>query len=121
MNLKKCCIIHGLTYRVVPCACVSLVFFAAFGLDTRLTNLVLLMRAFLFSFFPSLFFDSCLEGRTLEFYKWAGEDVKVLLDAVRLKIDAMAKGWSSEEKEACVGETGRTFEYGGRLLSSVTS
>ena len=47
--------------------------------------------------------------------------MKVLLDAVRVKIDAMAKGWSQEDKEACVGETGRTFEYGGRLLSSITS
>lgn len=79
-----------------------------------------ILRTFLLFFF-FFFFDSCLEGRTLEFYQWGGEDVKVLLDAVRLKIDAMAKGWSSEEKEACVGETGRTFEYGGRLLSSVTS
>lgn len=65
--------------------------------------------------------QSCLEERTLEFYKWGDDDVKDLLDAVRKKIDAMAKEWDVEEKEACVGETGRTFEFGGRLLSSVTS
>lgn len=47
--------------------------------------------------------------------------MKELLDQVRQKIDAMAKGWSSEEKEACVAETGRTFKYGGALLSSITS
>lgn len=47
--------------------------------------------------------------------------MKELLDAVRIKIDAMAKGWSPEDKAACVEETGRTFQYGGRLLSSVTS
>lgn len=47
--------------------------------------------------------------------------MKELLDAVRIKIDAMAKGWSSEDKAECVEETGRTFQYGGRLLSSVTS
>ncbi|CAN0182514.1 unnamed protein product [Ectocarpus fasciculatus] len=65
--------------------------------------------------------ESCLDGRTLEFYQWGGDDVKVLLDGVRLKIDAMAKGWSEEEKEACVSETARTFKYGGSLLSSITS
>lgn len=64
---------------------------------------------------------SCLEGRTLEFYTWEGGDVKELLDQVRQKIDAMAKGWSMEEKESCVAETGRTFKYGGALLSSITS
>lgn len=68
--------------------------------------------------------DSCLEGRTLEFYRWGSDgdaDVKELLDGVRIKIDAMAKDWSPEDKAACVEETGRTFQYGGRLLSSVTS
>ncbi|CAM9690491.1 unnamed protein product [Scytosiphon promiscuus] len=65
--------------------------------------------------------ESCFEGRTLEFYTWEAGDVKELLDGVRLKIDAMAKGWTPEEKEACVEETGRTFHYGGRLLSSVTA
>lgn len=63
---------------------------------------------------------SCLDGRTIEFYKWRDE-VKDLLDAVRVNIDEMAKGWSVDEREACVEETGRTFEYGGRLLSSITS
>ncbi|CAM9191302.1 unnamed protein product [Ectocarpus sp. 8 AP-2014] len=65
--------------------------------------------------------ESCLDGRTLEFYQWGADDVKVLLDGVRVKIDAMAKGWSEEEKEACVSETARTFKYGGSLLSSITS
>lgn len=63
---------------------------------------------------------SCLDKRTLEFYKWRG-DVKELLESVRLEIDAMAKGWSEEEREACVSETERSFHYGGRLLSSITS
>ena len=47
--------------------------------------------------------------------------MKVLLEAVRVKIDTMAKGWNDDEKQACVAETPRTFEYGGRLLSSITS
>lgn len=78
--------------------------------------------------FPTLIFFlilccrlcSCLDGRTLEFYQWRDE-VKELLDGARIKIDAMAKEWTPEEKEECVAETGRSFHYGGQLLSSITS
>lgn len=47
--------------------------------------------------------------------------MKVLLEAVRKKIDVMANGWDEEEKQACVAETARSFEYGGRLLANITS
>lgn len=47
--------------------------------------------------------------------------MKEILDDVRVKIDAMAKEWTPEEKEQCVAETGRTFHYGGKLMSSITS
>ncbi|CAM9185194.1 unnamed protein product [Discosporangium mesarthrocarpum] len=65
--------------------------------------------------------DRCLDGRTLEFYKWEkwGGDVKALLDEVRKSIDTMAGGWTEEEKEACLGETANSFKYGGALVASI--
>lgn len=59
-----------------------------------------------------------LDGVTLNFYKWEG-DVRKLLENVRTSIDAMAEGWSPEEKEECLEETGRAFQYGGSLLKPV--
>lgn len=47
--------------------------------------------------------------------------MKALLEEVRKTIDVMANGWDEGEKQACVAETARTFEYGGRLLASITS
>ncbi|CAM9800340.1 unnamed protein product, partial [Phaeothamnion confervicola] len=55
----------------------------------------------------------------LKFYKWEG-DVRQLLDAVRIKIDAMAAAWSREEKDECLRETTNTFRYGGSLLKAIT-
>ncbi|KAG5185645.1 heme oxygenase-like protein [Tribonema minus] len=63
--------------------------------------------------------DLCLGGQKLAFYQWAS-DVRALLDAVRVNIDAMADGWSREEKDECLDETARTFKYGGSLLGSIT-
>ena len=42
--------------------------------------------------------DKLLEGNVLKFYQWNG-DVKLLLDGTRMKIDAIANTWSSEEKQ----------------------
>jgi hypothetical protein len=44
-----------------------------------------------------------------------------LLMTTTPQIDAMAEGWSREQKDECLGETQRTFMYGGGLLSSITA
>ena len=59
--------------------------------------------------------DTLLGGTTLKFYQWEG-DVRALLDATRVKMDAMAAGWSAEEKLACLEETAACFRFGGGLM-----
>jgi len=61
--------------------------------------------------------DMLLDGRTLEFYKWSDDPKEVLLPALRSKIDALVGGWSREQKDACLGETARSFQFSGALLS----
>jgi len=61
--------------------------------------------------------DMLLDGRTLEFYKWSDDPKEVLLPALRSKIDALVDGWSREQKDACLAETARSFQYSGALLS----
>ena len=63
---------------------------------------------------------SVLDGWMGEFYKWDG-DVRKLLDSVRGSINNVADSWSEEEKQACIEETPRTFEYSGKLLRCLTS
>lgn len=62
--------------------------------------------------------DAILGGEALKFYQWEG-DVRATLDSVRQKIDDMATEWTREEKDACLAETERTFQYGGSLLKSI--
>lgn len=57
-----------------------------------------------------------LDGRTLHFYQWEG-DVKQLLESVRQNIDAMAASWTQPQKDACLEETQRSFQFGGSLLA----
>lgn len=53
-----------------------------------------------------------------DFYKWDG-DVKQLVQGVRDRINRIAEGWSREEKDACLKETARTFQYSGQLLREI--
>lgn len=54
-----------------------------------------------------------------DFYKWDGE-VKQLLNGAREKMNAIAEGWTREEKDACLEETMNTFKYSGSLLRLIT-
>jgi heme oxygenase len=60
--------------------------------------------------------DKLLGGRTLEFYRWEGDVKQELLPALRAKIDAMAAGWTREQKDACLAQTAASFKYSGGLL-----
>ncbi len=59
-----------------------------------------------------------LSDKELKFYQWDG-DVRELLEAVRLKIDRMAEGWSEEQRQQCVQETSACFRYAGGLMRSI--
>lgn len=61
--------------------------------------------------------DKLLDGRTLEFYQWGGEEPKeALLPNLRAKIDMVAETWTREQKDACLVETAASFRYGGGML-----
>lgn len=62
--------------------------------------------------------DALLGGHTLRFYEWNDPrgDVKQLLDNVRASIDAIANGWTDDQRHDCLEETGATFAAGGSLM-----
>jgi len=64
--------------------------------------------------------EMILDGRELEFYKWE-EDLTELLKRVREKINKVAEGWSREEKNHCLEETEKSFDYSGKLLRLIIS
>jgi len=65
--------------------------------------------------------DMLLDGRTLYFYQWEKGDVdKELLPALRGEIDVMAAGWTREQKDLCLAQTGDSFKFGGALLQHVS-
>lgn len=53
-----------------------------------------------------------LDGKTLEFYKW-DDDINTIKGSVKESIESMAAGWSREEKDDCVNQTGFAFRGGG--------
>ena len=65
--------------------------------------------------------------RDLEFYQYgdagagAGADVNAMLDGVREKLNAIAEGWSEEEKAVCLEETELSFRYSGKILRLITT
>ena len=63
--------------------------------------------------------------RDLEFYQYgdagAGTDVNAMLDGVREKLNAIAEGWSEEEKAVCLEETELSFRYSGKILRLITT
>jgi heme oxygenase (biliverdin-producing, ferredoxin) len=59
-----------------------------------------------------------LDGAQLEFYKWDG-DLKALLDATKGSLNDVAEGWSREEKDHCLEETEKSFQYSGALLRTI--
>lgn len=61
-----------------------------------------------------------LEGRELEFYKWDGDLLK-MLKHVKEKLNKVAEGWSREEKNRCLEETGKSFKYSGKILRLIIS
>ncbi|KAI8114281.1 hypothetical protein M9434_002407 [Picochlorum sp. BPE23] len=59
--------------------------------------------------------EAVLDGWLGKFYQWEG-NVRDHLDKVREVLNAMATGWSQQEKTACLEETPKTFQMSGSLL-----
>lgn len=53
--------------------------------------------------------------QALAFYAYQGE-MSDHLQAVRENINAVAEGWSREDKDRCLAETSKSFELSGKLL-----
>ncbi|KAL6754134.1 putative heme oxygenase HO1 [Haematococcus lacustris] len=63
--------------------------------------------------------EMLLDKHTLAFYQWSG-DVAALLDAVRVKINSLAEGWSREQKDHCLAETQESFKMSGVIMRCIT-
>nr|DAD21699.1 TPA_asm: hypothetical protein HUJ06_023162 [Nelumbo nucifera]DAD21849.1 TPA_asm: hypothetical protein HUJ06_023312 [Nelumbo nucifera] len=64
--------------------------------------------------------EKILNNKELELYKWDG-DLSELLQNVREKLNKVAEGWSREEKNHCLEETERSFQYSGEILHLILS
>ena len=58
------------------------------------------------------------DGRLLLQYEG---DFKEKLNAVREQLNAVAEGWTREDKDRCLQETEKSFAYSGGLLRTITS
>ncbi|KAK3282234.1 Heme oxygenase 1, variant 2 [Cymbomonas tetramitiformis] len=64
--------------------------------------------------------EMLLDGETLEFYQWEGE-LSELLEAVRAKLNTTAEGWTREQKDVCLEETEKAFQYSGQVMRTLFS
>ncbi|KAJ6800429.1 heme oxygenase 1, chloroplastic-like [Iris pallida] len=64
--------------------------------------------------------EKILNKKELEFYKWDG-NLSQLLQNVREKLNQVANSWSREEKNHCLEETEKSFEYSGEILRLILS
>uniref|UniRef100_A0ACD5YEZ6 Uncharacterized protein n=1 Tax=Avena sativa TaxID=4498 RepID=A0ACD5YEZ6_AVESA len=64
--------------------------------------------------------DKILEGRVLEFYKW-DTDAELLLKDAREKLNELSKHWSRKDRNLCLKETAKCFQYMGRIVRLIIS
>ncbi|KAF3788208.1 Heme oxygenase 1 [Nymphaea thermarum] len=64
--------------------------------------------------------EMILDNKLLEFYKWNG-DLPKSLQNVRDKINKLAESWTREEKDHCLAETEKSFQYSGKILRLILS
>eukprot|EP00529_Nitzschia_sp_RCC80_P027162 CAMPEP_0113494490 /NCGR_PEP_ID=MMETSP0014_2-20120614/29132_1 /TAXON_ID=2857 /ORGANISM="Nitzschia sp." /LENGTH=287 /DNA_ID=CAMNT_0000388381 /DNA_START=307 /DNA_END=1170 /DNA_ORIENTATION=+ /assembly_acc=CAM_ASM_000159 len=58
-----------------------------------------------------------LDKKTLNFYKFDGDDLNATKRTVKDEIEDMVSRWTREEKDRCVGETAGAFKGGGSINS----
>nr|AVY91856.1 heme oxygenase 2 [Saccharum hybrid cultivar SP80-3280] len=56
-----------------------------------------------------------LEGRELEFYKW-DTDVELLLKDAREKLNELSKHWTRKDRNLCLKEAAKCFQYLGKMV-----
>ncbi|XP_071737220.1 heme oxygenase 1, chloroplastic-like [Rutidosis leptorrhynchoides] len=59
--------------------------------------------------------EKVINGKELEFYKWDG-DLSQLLQNVRDKLNKVAEDWTRDEKDHCLEETEKSFNFSGEVL-----
>ncbi|KAI4996978.1 hypothetical protein ZWY2020_052320 [Hordeum vulgare] len=64
--------------------------------------------------------DKILEGRLLEFYKW-DSDPEILLKDAREKLNELSKHWSRKDRNLCLKEAAKCFQYMGRIVRLMVS
>ncbi|MCD9640971.1 putative inactive heme oxygenase 2, chloroplastic [Datura stramonium] len=60
-------------------------------------------------------FEKLLEEKELEFYKWEGDEEK-LLRGVRESFNMLAKHWSRDDKNKCLREVTKAFRFMGQIV-----
>lgn len=65
--------------------------------------------------------EMLLDRHELDFYKYGGAEMKDLLSGVRDNLNAVAEGWSREEKDVCLEETEKSFKYSGQVLRTIVT
>ncbi|KAF7043285.1 hypothetical protein CFC21_095763 [Triticum aestivum] len=64
--------------------------------------------------------DKILDGRLLEFYKW-DSDPEILLKDAREKLNELSKHWSRKDRNLCLKEAAKCFQYMGRIVRLIVS
>jgi len=65
--------------------------------------------------------ESLLDGAALKFYQWDGDVKEELLPRVRDTLNEVAEGWTREQKDRCLEETQKSFQYSGSLLRLIAT
>lgn len=61
-----------------------------------------------------------LEGRELEFYRW-DTDAELLLKDAREKLNELSKHWTRKDRNVCLKEAAKCFQYLGKMVRLIIS
>jgi len=61
-----------------------------------------------------------LDGRVLEFYKW-DTDAELLLKDARDKLNELSKHWTRKDRNLCLKEAAKCFQYLGKMVRLIIS
>ncbi|XP_062211462.1 probable inactive heme oxygenase 2, chloroplastic [Phragmites australis] len=64
--------------------------------------------------------EKILEGRELEFYKW-DDDVELLLKDAKEKLNELSKHWTRKDRNLCLKEAAKCFQYLGKMVRLIIS
>ncbi|CAN6284466.1 unnamed protein product [Urochloa humidicola] len=64
--------------------------------------------------------NKILDGRELEFYKW-DSDAELLLKDAREKLNELSKHWTRKDRNLCLKEAAKCFQYLGKMVRLIIS